>query len=924
MMKMKKLISSLLAVLMLVASLNITLVSAADYTELELDYVDKVQAANIMTGTENGMDLDSTLTRAQAATIMIRLKGVAGTGNLPTAPTKFSDVPADHWASGNINRAVEMGLVKGTTDTTFAPEALVTIAELTTMAVRAVGAGTAVELLPTAWPVNYMNFAAENDITKNIYNSYTEKATRMVTAIIAGNTLEVKMWKYNSVLGTDKGLTQTTETLLENVLKYDWYKNVIVTDVDLRDRIFTGLDASGNSISFEVAERINLAAFAMGQEVDVWYNRTAKEIVRIGLPEATKRTVVAFESIESFVGMTAGTGKDVTSIKLVINGKEKEYSFAPTGVYSYNGVSKTWDDSSAGDELKSQDFRAMDSTKSNAMGRVVLDGNKIKVLEATVYDNAIVVDRVSGETIYANSDALENSGATLNLKDKDVLIIDAEGKELKVTDIKAGDFILYTITTGTPAKYRLMVINNSVEGKVATTGTTFVKIGTKTYEIDRTVLTLSAFAGMGLNADDEATLYLNAAGKIVAIKKGDGEVSTSYAIVTWAKGVQNKYGEYALEIELTYFDGTTTGVKEIDTKKTDDHFAAKYGDPAFANVAAANTLGAQLLGQVVKFKNGTKIELTEVSTTITGKWAAADDKLDSFTSANVDVKNNRITGTGLKQTARVNSSTVIASIKAGTGTDATYKNKVEFMDWSALKDNNYTSGSFVSVAQNNTTGIISALVFGRGVNVSKDYSSNYGFVKAISDADRNDIVTLALLTPDGLKEFSIDEAELPTEKMTDKMNAGVNWDVSKFVFKVKVGTLVEYTASGSTISEIRAVLPNSAFDDVVASNGTAELADFAKLEYQVVNFNSNTLKVARPVADPTKDDDIEILDLAKNVIYVKSDIIEYDRSAFGDQDEITTASLGLNTNNKTKINSDGSIVNIYMVENEVAIVWYKR
>ncbi len=71
-------------------------------------------------------------TRAQAVTFLCRaLKGSAGSA------AAFTDVPADAYYAASVNWAVANGVTKGTSDTTFSPDASCTRAEIVTFLYRA-------------------------------------------------------------------------------------------------------------------------------------------------------------------------------------------------------------------------------------------------------------------------------------------------------------------------------------------------------------------------------------------------------------------------------------------------------------------------------------------------------------------------------------------------------------------------------------------------------------------------------------------------------------------------------------------------------------------------------------------------------------------------------------------------------------------
>lgn len=74
------------------------------------------------------------ITRAEFAKILITALNLDNT--LATS-SKFSDVPASHWAAPYIAVAAEQGIINGKTPSTFAPNATITRAEMATMIARA-------------------------------------------------------------------------------------------------------------------------------------------------------------------------------------------------------------------------------------------------------------------------------------------------------------------------------------------------------------------------------------------------------------------------------------------------------------------------------------------------------------------------------------------------------------------------------------------------------------------------------------------------------------------------------------------------------------------------------------------------------------------------------------------------------------------
>ena len=109
---------------------------------------------------------------------------------------QFSDVPASQWFTENVAAAVEFGLMKGTSSSTFNPYGDVTLAEAITMAARihsiyTTGDESFVQSADNAWYQVYLDYAYQNGIIdRSYYNAdVQQKATRAQYAEIFANAL---------------------------------------------------------------------------------------------------------------------------------------------------------------------------------------------------------------------------------------------------------------------------------------------------------------------------------------------------------------------------------------------------------------------------------------------------------------------------------------------------------------------------------------------------------------------------------------------------------------------------------------------------------------------------------------------------------------------------------------------------------------
>ena len=336
----KRTIASLLATLMFVSCFSFNVAFGADdYTDEQAIAVSKVNAASIMTGTENGFEPSKTLTRAEAAAIVVRMKGVpesqveSAKGN-----TLFTDVPASSWAAGYINAASSMNIISGVGNGLFQPDREVTVIEFVAMATRALGAGKLVDSIGT-WPTNYVNFASEEKLLEGVLKVYTAPATRMDVAFMVVNTLEAKMWEKSKVTNTNEvTYEKTNHTILGSVLEITEFESLTVAAVDTKERTVTFEETTNPSIvNFDVVDTVELASLRAGHEVDVWVKAEDKEIIRIAPAEKAKTDSVKFTKIVKI-------DTDENEMTLLVNGKEKKYDYKTTKTAGTDGVLGTADD----------------------------------------------------------------------------------------------------------------------------------------------------------------------------------------------------------------------------------------------------------------------------------------------------------------------------------------------------------------------------------------------------------------------------------------------------------------------------------------------------------------------------------------------------------------------------------------------------
>ena len=178
---MKKLISILLSVVLIFSmSVGVFADSEKEMAAIELEKYGFIQRNHL-----GGLTVDGPVTRAGMAKILVLMLGLTP----DSTGCDFTDVPADHGASGFIARAAAIGIVNGMGDGTFLPDEYVTYQQAMKMVVCALGYGVDAER-KGGYPHGYVMTASMLGLAPSMA-SVTENADRGEIMLMLAKALDV-------------------------------------------------------------------------------------------------------------------------------------------------------------------------------------------------------------------------------------------------------------------------------------------------------------------------------------------------------------------------------------------------------------------------------------------------------------------------------------------------------------------------------------------------------------------------------------------------------------------------------------------------------------------------------------------------------------------------------------------------------------
>lgn len=584
--------------LVLAFSMMFSVVAFANYADVDADAdyagaVELLSALGILQGDDLGnFNPDNTITRAEYAAVVCRALGLENAANGAKGATQFTDVAADHWASGYINLATQNGIINGYGDGTFGPEDKVTYEQAVKMLVCALGFEP-MAATKGGYPTGYLVIANQYKITAGV--RATAEAPRSTVAQLVYNALSTPKMDQTSY-GTDEKYE-----VLDG--KNDRDYATLLTDMDIY--IATGVvgDKNGDEIEITLTESSEDYEFGRGTDnvtVKDGFTKvysTDKLDVKINdsnIEDYKHQNVdVYVEKISGKYYVLAVVASDIGETFEILSDDLKSVNSTATEIEYYDENKKTKTlklASNATIAYNNKKAETFSSEYAAIIGSAGSFNDDIKLVFVentgdTKYDTVVATQYYSDkiESVETSKDKimLKNASTiTFDFDDEDDTIIfeDINGNKISLEDFAEDDVVAIVSDApkyDKPNKFAdyIRVINlgdNSITGTVEATST---KNGDKTVTINGEVY-VDGYPG-GLNIDDEGTFWIGMTGKIIDF---DGSAaSKNYGFILEAAKSTNTFDD-GWEVKLlTEDDGVVTYTFTTSADSTFSTYVSSIG-----------------------------------------------------------------------------------------------------------------------------------------------------------------------------------------------------------------------------------------------------------------------------------------------------------------------------------------------------------
>ncbi|WP_432406916.1 S-layer homology domain-containing protein [Wukongibacter sp. M2B1] len=422
--------------------------------------VNKLMAFGIVEGTGNGQyNPEAPLTREQFTKIMVELLGMGDAVDAAPRKVIFRDVLPDGWSGGYIYLAVSQGIINGYGDGFFKPQEKVTLGEAVTIILR--GLGYKDEFLNGEWPNNYILKASELGLLDGIEINKDSQINRGIAALLINNAMEINVIKSYP---DGRGYYVTDTSLLEE--KQNLYK---LERVEIREQENIGKDTR-ISVEFNTDTYFKKEKYEEGDREDFFLRNEFSSELYIGIEadiyidEYDKILYIDYDDIDDYENT-------VFINEIIVN----EYNEKPVGKIKlsrrddYIEISKDCEIYINGEDIKEDDFETY--LGEGVFGTFIVEDEELAYADLISWEEEnLYIESINQEkeilNIIYTGDGMKDEIQLEDFSGKyRIYLIEGQNKkEITFADLAVGDIL--NISEEQENKESLIYVSrNSEEGR---------------------------------------------------------------------------------------------------------------------------------------------------------------------------------------------------------------------------------------------------------------------------------------------------------------------------------------------------------------------------------------------------------------------------------------------------------------------------
>ena len=586
-----------------------------DYSKVtNKEAVDVLTAVGVINGNADGtFNPEGSFTRAEAATMITYLTlGKTVANALPVSATKFSDVPATHWAAKYVQYCADAKIVNGVGDGKFDPDAKLTATQWSLMLLGALGYNAKNEGIGgEGWEIATTKLAMKAGVASA--EDLTATFNRDMAAKLALNALKADVVEYatNGTNITIGDTTINTGASKATAVEVDAATNAYASAIS------NATGTTSTKVTVELGEKLYngklelkaTAPDAFGRPSQAWEYKDKEVASAVSTAALTfKAATSAADVAKALKGYTV---KDNTAGTPVVKDMAAK-GYTTAAVYTANGATATGLTVTSAKTLPDV---ITDLIKNGKVVEIYADTNKniTKVVELTY-----TVDKVSGISETKDGDyrktqysatKIGSLGCTYTDPDKTNTVVltgaVAKGDVVTVLPLNGVTYVYPTTkVSGTQSAFNNGKGTITVASTVYTVGTGVIKTPAVSGGAAAVTVAMADFQ----NSTVTANYFVDQFGNVVLT---DNIESTDYAVIDAVKWTSNSTvldDKGAAAARLIFADGTTQNVtlKKVNGFTVESGSTAKIDavDTTSGKVVVSATQGdntAVFAGQIVTY-----------------------------------------------------------------------------------------------------------------------------------------------------------------------------------------------------------------------------------------------------------------------------------------------------------------------------------